>query len=104
MVRSRTIGMVLLAGSAAVQAQQTPPTPAKPADAAAAKADSGKKVCRIHMDVNIPRRICLTEEQWAQVMGITGKGVDSTRQTYMNRFGCSGLQEPAIPTGASGAC
>jgi hypothetical protein len=96
--------MVLLLGSAAVQAQQTPPAPAKPADAAAAKADSEKKVCRVHMDINIPRRICLTKDQWAEVTGITGKGVDATNQNYMTRFGCSAGHDSTLPTGAPGAC
>lgn len=103
MIFERAIGLVLLAGATAVQAQQTQPSSANPADAPAAKADSAK-VCRVHMDVNIPRRICLTKEQWAQVTGITGKGVDSTNQNYLTRFGCSAGDDAALPAGAPGAC
>jgi Spy/CpxP family protein refolding chaperone len=103
MLLPRTVGLLLLAGSAAAQAQQTQPAPAKPADAAAAKPDNAK-VCRVHMDVNIPRRICLTKEQWAQVTGITGKGVDATSQNYLNRFGCSAGHDTTLPAGVPGAC
>jgi Spy/CpxP family protein refolding chaperone len=104
MVLPRTTGLLLLCASAAVQAQQTPPPPSGQAasDIAKAKAANRQKVsCRIHMDGNAPRKICLTNEQWTQV---TGDGVDSTKQTYINRFGCTGMGEAPPGTGTQGAC
>jgi hypothetical protein len=37
------------------------------------------------MDNNIPRRVCMTKEQWAQV---DAQSMDSIDQTYINRHGC----------------
>ena len=83
MVMSRMIAFLMISASAAAQAQQQPAAPAQPAPApAATKSD---KVCRIHMDNNIPRRVCMTKEQWAQV---DAQSMDSIDQTYINRHGC----------------
>jgi hypothetical protein len=72
----------MISASAAAQAQQQPAAPAQATPAPAAKSD---KVCRIHMDNNIPRRVCMTKEQWAQV---DAQSMDSIDQTYINRHGC----------------
>jgi hypothetical protein len=61
----------MISASAAAQAQQQPPAaaPAQPPPPTATKV---QKVCRIHMDENIPRRVCMTKEQWAQFDAETG--------------------------------
>jgi hypothetical protein len=82
MVMSRMIAFLMISASAAAQAQQQPAAPAQATPAPAAKSD---KVCRIHMDNNIPRRVCMTKEQWAQV---DAQSMDSIDQTYINRHGC----------------
>jgi hypothetical protein len=76
------IAFLMISASAAAQAQQQPAAPAQATPAPAAKSD---KVCRIHMDNNIPRRVCMTKEQWAQV---DAQSMDSIDQTYINRHGC----------------
>jgi hypothetical protein len=82
MVMSRMIAFLMISASAAAHAQQQPAAPAQATPAPAAKSD---KVCRIHMDNNIPRRVCMTKEQWAQV---DAQSMDSIDQTYINRHGC----------------
>jgi hypothetical protein len=72
----------MISAGAAAQAQQQPAATQPSPPAAAAKTD---KVCRIHMDNNIPRRVCMTKEQWAQV---DAQSMDSIDQTYINRHGC----------------
>jgi hypothetical protein len=65
MTMPRVFAFLMIAASAAAQAQQQPAAPAQPVPPpTAAKVE---KVCRIHMDMNIPRRVCMTKEQWAKV-------------------------------------
>jgi hypothetical protein len=81
-----------IASGSATQ-QQPAPVPGKP--------DPKQQVtCRIHMDGNMPRRICLTNEQWSQV---DTSRVDATSETYIDRFGRCGMREKAN-SGALGAC
>lgn len=82
MVMSRVVALLMISAGAAAQAQQQPAATQPSPPAAAAKTD---KVCRIHMDNNIPRRVCMTKEQWAQV---DAQSMDSIDQTYINRHGC----------------
>jgi hypothetical protein len=65
----------MISASAAAQAQQQPPAaaPAQPPPPTATKV---QKICRIHMDANIPRRVCMTKEQWAQFDAENGSNSD----------------------------
>lgn len=65
MILPRVIALVMISASAAAQAQQQPPA-APAAEPPVPTATKVQKVCRIHMDTNIPRRVCMTKEQWAQ--------------------------------------
>jgi hypothetical protein len=80
----------MISAGAAAQAQQQPSTPPQlPPPPTATKAD---KVCRIHMDTNIPRRVCMTKEQWAK---IDAENADNSQQ--YNRPSCGA-------TAVAGAC
>jgi hypothetical protein len=79
------IALALFSSSLAAGAQQQPaPATAKP--------DMSQKVtCRIHMDANIPRRMCMTNANWAKVDAQTQDGPNLSRSgdaSYINRHGC----------------
>jgi hypothetical protein len=86
MVARGLIALGLLSSSVAAGAQQQPaPVAAKP--------DISQKVtCRIHMDANIPRRMCMTNADWAKVDAQTQDGPNLSRSgadaSYINRHGC----------------
>jgi len=93
MIMSRVIALLMVSAAGAAQAQQSPPAAAQPASPTASKADSGDKVtCRIHMDENIPRRVCMTNAQWKKFDSQNG----SSGQSYNNEYHCN--------TGPAGAC
>jgi Spy/CpxP family protein refolding chaperone len=83
MILPRVIALVMISASAAAQAQQQPA--AAPAQSPVPTATKVQKVCRIHMDQNIPRRVCMTKEQWAQVDAENG----STSGMGYNRQRCN---------------
>ena len=88
MVLPRVIALFMISASAAAQAQQQPAASA-PAQPAVPSATKVQKVCRIHMDANIPRRVCLTKEQWAQIdadQDGSGTGAGYNRQRCTSRM------------------
>jgi hypothetical protein len=86
MVVRGMIALALVSSSVAASSQQQPaPVAAKPVN--------GQKVtCRIHMDANIPRRMCMTNADWAKVDAQTQDGPNLSRSdtdaSYINRHGC----------------
>ena len=66
MILPRVIALVMISASAAAQAQQQPPAAPAAQPLPTPTASKVDKVCRIHMETNIPRRVCMTKEQWAQ--------------------------------------
>ena len=60
----RAIGLLVIAASAAAQAQQAPQS----TPAGAAQTNSRDKVtCRVHLENAVPRRVCMTNAEWAKV-------------------------------------
>jgi hypothetical protein len=93
MVMSRVIALMMISASAAAQAQQQPAAAQQtPPPPTATKAD---KVCRIHMELNIPRRVCMTKEQWAQV---------DAEQNASNRGGAGYDRQRCNTSTTLGAC
>lgn len=86
MIIPRVVALAMMCASAAAQAQQSPPpTPQQPA-ASVAKPDNSQKVsCRVHMEGTMPKRVCMTNAEWAAVDGQPQNGLD---QTYVHRHGC----------------
>jgi len=76
MVTSRVIAFLMISAGAAAQAQQQPAAPAQ--QIPAPTATKVQKVCRIHMDANIPRRVCMTKEQWAKIDAENGSMADGS--------------------------
>jgi len=93
MTISRVIAFLMIAASAAAQAQQQPAAPAQQVPPPIAT--KAEKMCRIHMDANIPRRVCMTKEQWAKV-DASGDGPMSGTPGY-DRQKCNSA-------GTMGAC
>jgi hypothetical protein len=97
--------VALLAMQPEVIAAQAAPNSAAPQQQQAAapeKQDPMKKVtCRIRMEGNMPRRICMTNQQWQQAD--QGR-VDATSETYIDRFNRCGLRDTGTTSGALGAC
>jgi hypothetical protein len=84
--------MISAAGTAQAQQQQQPAS-TQPAPPTVAKADNADKVtCRIHMEGNLPRRICMTNSQWKKIDSQSADG----SQTY-TRMQCGA-------TTVAGAC
>ena len=85
---SEAITMLLMIGSMTAQQQPAPPSQvSQPAAATAAKQDHSQKVsCRITMEGNMPRRVCMTNGEWAKVdSGNSG----SSDQPYINPGRCT---------------
>lgn len=95
MVLSRVIALLMVSAAGAAQAQQAPsPAATQPTQPTASKVDNGDKVtCRVHMDGNLPRRVCMTNTQWKKVDSQNG---DASGQSYNNNYRCN--------MGPEGAC
>ena len=94
--------IALLAAPSQVIAAQTAPSSATPKQQASTGTDTKPKLtCRIHMEGNTPRRVCLTKEQWQEV---DAGRIDATSETYIDRFGRCGIRDTAAVSGALGAC
>jgi hypothetical protein len=60
----RVVGLMMICASAAVQAQQAPQT----TTASNVPQDNRQKVtCRVHMEGNMPKRVCMTNAEWAKL-------------------------------------
>jgi len=89
MVTSRVIAFVMISVGAAAQAQQHPAAPVQPAAPTAMQTDNSQKVtCRVHMEGNLPRRVCMKNEEWKKIDGQPQNGLDSS---YLNRARCNSL-------------
>lgn len=89
MVVSRFIGFLLMATSTAATAQQVPAAQQTPAQASAAKPDKRLQVsCRVDKDGGLLKRICMTNEQWAQTESGVRDTMDAMR--LRDRLRCSG--------------
>jgi len=88
MVVSRFIGVLLMAASTAATAQQVPAAPQTAAQASAAKPDKRLQVsCRVDKAGGLLKRICMTNEQWAQTEGNVRDTMDAMR--VRDRLRCS---------------
>ena len=92
MVLSRTIGFLLMAASTAATAQQVPAAPQTPAvanvKAPGAKPDKRLQVsCRVDKEGGLLKRMCMTNEQWAQTESNVRDTMDAMRQH--DRIRCS---------------
>jgi Spy/CpxP family protein refolding chaperone len=86
MVLSRTLGFLLMAASTAATAQQVPAAPQTPAPAA--KPDKRLQVsCRIDRTGNMLKRVCMTNEQWAETESGVRDTMDAMR--LRDRLRCS---------------
>ena len=89
MVASRVIGFLMIAAGGFAQAQQAPPAPAQQPVASIAKPDNNQKVtCRVHMDGNMPKRVCMANSEWKKLDGQAQSGLD---ESYINRQRCNSL-------------
>jgi hypothetical protein len=87
MVLSRSIGLMLMIASTAAAAQQAPVTRAS--SAAPANPDKRLQVtCRIDRTGYLPKKVCMTNEQWVQVTGNVSETMDAMR--LRDRLRCSG--------------
>ncbi|MGN6849547.1 MAG: hypothetical protein ACTHJK_08765 [Sphingomicrobium sp.] len=95
MALSRVIALLMVSAAGAAQAQQAPsPAATQPASPTVSKADNSDKVtCRIHMEGNLPRRVCMTNAQWKKIDSQNG---DASGQNYNNNYRCT--------MGPEGAC
>lgn len=82
----RVLALLMISAAGAAQAQQPPPASAQPASPTVAKVDNADKVtCRIHMEGNLPRRVCMTNAQWKKIDSQNG---DASGQSYNNNYRC----------------
>jgi len=91
MAMTRLLALMMISVSTAAQAQQQAVAPPAPASTAATQANSQKVTCRIHMEANIQRRICMTNADWAKVDAQTQNGLNLSPNgdaSYINRHGC----------------
>lgn len=94
MILPRVIALLMASAAGAAQAQQPPPATTQPAPPTVTKADNADKVtCRVHMEENLPRRVCMTNAQWKKIDSQNGMGSD---QSYNNNYHCT--------VGPVGAC
>ena len=93
MIMPRVIALLMVSAAGAAQAQQPPPAAAQPATPTATKADANDKVtCRIHMDGNLPRRVCMPNSQWKKI----DSQDNGSNESYNNNYRCT--------VGPAGAC
>ena len=88
MVMSRVIALMMISAGAAAQAQQQPAAPAQPAASVVTQDNSQKVTCRVHMEGNLPKRVCMKNEEWKKIDGQAQNGLDSS---YVNRARCTSL-------------
>jgi hypothetical protein len=90
MLLPRVISLVMISASVAAQAQQQPAATPQPTGTTAAKPDnSQKRTCRIEMDGTMPRRVCMTNSEWAKLDG--GDPSKLPDATYQDRLRCTSM-------------